>query len=53
MEIIPWRSLKPRKNPPFIVMPTLVVPLREGERLTVAGEGVDEDDLDTLAGGDS
>ena len=37
------------KMPPFIVMPQEVEQLREGERMTVAGEGVAKDDVETLA----
>lgn len=37
------------KTPPFIIMPSAAEPLKEGERLTVAGEGVERQDLETLA----
>ncbi|KAH3716268.1 hypothetical protein DPMN_058987 [Dreissena polymorpha] len=37
------------KMPSFIVMPQEVEQLREGERMTVAGEGVAKDDVETLA----
>ncbi|KAH3807093.1 hypothetical protein DPMN_135426 [Dreissena polymorpha] len=36
--------------PPFIAMPLGMDQHREGEMLTIAGEGVAEEDLETLAG---